>query len=212
MAAKKGAGTKWEFEAEYFTCCNCDWGCPCNFNARPTQGNCHGLGVWRVTKGSFGATKLNGVVFAVSYFFPGLIEQGNGTARNYVDRRATPEQRKALDTILTGKVGGGIFEIFPKLVSKFYPLMVADIQFRMDGPKAWFKIDRIMEAECDVLRYPDGTVIKPSFTLPHGIEYKTGLATNTQRWWVRDEDMLAFHQNVYGVVTTVKFNERGCVG
>ena len=27
---------QWSFEADYFTACNCDWGCPCNFNARPT--------------------------------------------------------------------------------------------------------------------------------------------------------------------------------
>src|SRR5262245_10832602 len=25
--------TKWNFEADFFTACNCDWGCPCNFNA-----------------------------------------------------------------------------------------------------------------------------------------------------------------------------------
>jgi hypothetical protein len=29
--------TQWSFEANYFTACNCDWGCPCNFNARPTE-------------------------------------------------------------------------------------------------------------------------------------------------------------------------------
>ncbi|NPC57753.1 DUF1326 domain-containing protein [Caenimonas soli] len=34
----------WFFEADYFTACNCDWGCPCNFNARPTEGRCMGWG------------------------------------------------------------------------------------------------------------------------------------------------------------------------
>ncbi len=29
--------TQWSSEADFFTACNCDWGCPCNFNARPTS-------------------------------------------------------------------------------------------------------------------------------------------------------------------------------
>lgn len=211
---KKGDGGKvdWEIEADYYTWCNCDWGCPCNFNARPTDGTCHGGGVWRVRKGHFGATDLRGVKFAVFYWFPGLIEQGNGRARNYVDRKATPEQRKALDEVLSGKHGGGILEVFPKLVSKWYPLMVTDIEFRMKGANAYAKVGDVMEAESEGLAYPDGMKIFPTFSLPHGIEFKKGLATNTKVWWVRDEDLLARHVNKYGVATTVKFDRTGCVG
>ena len=28
---------KWRFEGDYFTACNCDWGCPCNFNGAPPR-------------------------------------------------------------------------------------------------------------------------------------------------------------------------------
>jgi hypothetical protein len=203
---------KWEFAAEYFTYCNCDWGCPCNFNARPTQGNCHGVGVWRIKEGRFGSTKLDGTVFATAYFFPGLVENGNAIRRMYIDRTATAEQRKALIAIDSGKHGGGVFEIFPKLSSKSYPPMVADIEFRLDGPNAFVKIDGILEAESGSLSYPDGTIISPTFTLPHGIEFKEGLATNAKRWWIKDEEMLAHHENVYGAVAFVKFNNKGCVG
>ena len=204
--------TKWDFEADYYTNCNCDWGCPCNFNARPTQGNCHGIGVWRIRKVRFGSTTLDGVVFAASYFFPGLVEQGNAVRRMYIDRQATADQRKALEAIDSGQHGGGIFEIFPKLASKTYPPMVAEIEFRIDGPKAYVKIEGILEAESDSLTYPDGSIISPTFILPHGIEFKEGLATNTKRWWIRDEGMLAHHENRYGVVAFVKFNNAGCVG
>ncbi|MBI4415513.1 MAG: DUF1326 domain-containing protein [Euryarchaeota archaeon] len=209
--AKKGAGTKWEFEADYFTFCNCDWGCPCNFNARPTQGNCHGVGAWRIRKGRYDGTKLDGVVFAAAYFFPGLIEQGRGIARFYVDKRANETQRKAIETICSGKVGGGIFEIFASLAEKIHPFMVADIRLDIEGPRAALRIPGIMGAECESLSYPDGTIIKPFFTLPHGIEFKTALATNTKQWWIRDEEMLASHRNVYGIVASVKFSEKGCV-
>lgn len=69
--------TPWNFEADYFTARNCDWGCPCNFNAQPNGGRCHGWGVWQVRKGRFGATDLAGTRFGVYYDFPGLVEQGS---------------------------------------------------------------------------------------------------------------------------------------
>lgn len=63
--------TKWSLEADYFTACNCDWGCPCNFNARPSEGRCMGLCVWNVLSGRFGNTDLAGTRFALYYKFPG---------------------------------------------------------------------------------------------------------------------------------------------
>jgi len=203
---------KWSIDADYFTFCNCDYGCPCNFNARPTQGNCRGAGVWAITKGHFGTTDLAGAKAALFYWFPGLIEQGNGTARGYIDRKATAPQQAALETIFSGKAGGGIFEIFHGLTSKWYPTIVTDISFTVKGEgKAWMKVADLMEGECDLLSYPDGSVIKPTFTLPHGIEFKTGLATNA-KWWVKDEDMLARYENVYGAISKVRFDETGCIG
>ena len=34
---------KWEIHAYFLDACNCDWGCPCQFNAKPTHGNCEGV-------------------------------------------------------------------------------------------------------------------------------------------------------------------------
>ena len=204
--------TKWSFDADYVTFCNCDWGCPCNFNARPTQGNCEGAAAWRVRTGRFGGTKLDGVVFATAGFFPGLVEQGNGTLRSYVDRAASGPQRKAVEAIATGSAGGGIFELFAKLATTIHPMMVTDIDLRIDGPRARLRVGDVMEAETELIRYPDGMAIEPTFSLPHGIEFKTGLAVNAKRWWMRDGEMVASHGDKYGVVTRVRFTEKGCVG
>ena len=32
--------SQWRMEAEYIQSCNCDYGCPYNFNALPTNENC----------------------------------------------------------------------------------------------------------------------------------------------------------------------------
>lgn len=204
--------TKWEFEADYITLCNCDWGCPCNFNARPTYGDCVGWGAFRITRGTFGDTKLDGAVFIAAYAFPGLIEEGNAITRLYVDAKSTPEQQEAIRQIYEGKHGGGMFEIFANLSRVRYPSAVVDIDFRFDGPQSRMKVDGVMEVECEPLAYPDGTVIAPTFTLPHGIEFKTATAANARRWWIRDRELSASHENKYVAYAHVKFDNAGCVG
>jgi hypothetical protein len=52
---------QWRIETEYVQSCNCDYGCPCNFNALPSYGNCEALVGYRIIKGNFGDTKLDGV-------------------------------------------------------------------------------------------------------------------------------------------------------
>ena len=53
--------TKWNYRAEMINACNCDWGCPCNFNAKPTNGSCEGTWGIHITSGICGDTKLDGL-------------------------------------------------------------------------------------------------------------------------------------------------------
>jgi hypothetical protein len=204
---------KWSFEADYFTACNCDWGCPCNFNARPTEGRCMGFGVWNIARGTFESIPLEGARLALFYSFPGPVEDGNGMACAYVDSRATPEQQRALEAIGTGKAGGGIFELFgAELVKKWLPTRTARIDIELADGVGRVSIEGFGAAESELLAYPDGSIIRPVVELPHGIEFKSGLMTNAKRWWWRDEELLAGYANKYGAAARVRFNEQGCAG
>jgi hypothetical protein len=205
--------TNWSFEADYFTACNCDWGCPCNFNARPTEGRCMGWGAWNIKQGRFGDTSLDGTRLALYYSFPGAVEHGQGTACAYVDSRASAQQQRALEAIGTGKAGGGIFHLFGvELVTKWLPTKFAPIDFEMVDGRGRVRVEGLGEAESELLSYPDGSTIRPSVDLPHGIEFKAGLMTNAKRWWWRDDELLASYANRYGALARVKFTEEGCVG
>lgn len=204
---------KWRFEADYFTACNCDWGCPCNFNARPTEGRCMGWGAWNIVSGRYGATDLGGTRFALYYKFPGAVEHGEGTACAYVDSGATTDQKHALEIIGTGKAGGGIFQLFgEQLVTTWLPTKVCSIAFELKDGIGGVRLEGFGEAQSELLSYPDGAVILPWVDLPHGIEYKKGLMTNAKRWWWRDADLLGSYANKYGAVASVRFTEEGCVG
>ena len=204
--------TRWEFEADYLTVCNCDWGCPCNFNARPTQGKCEGWAVWRVKKGQFGDTSLDGVVFAWAGWFPGPIDQGHGVGRLYIDPSASPAQRKAVEAITSGKYGGGQFEIFPRLIEKSYPTKIAKIDFSLSGDKGRVKIGDIAEVKADQAVDVTGSPFPSEISIPNGIEFKKTRMLNAKKWWMRDEELLAVNTNKYCAVSTVKFSERGCLG
>lgn len=92
----------WWLESVSFGNCNCDYGCPCQFERRPSQGNCRGFEVGRITAGRFGGTKLDGLCYAVLYAWPGAIYEGNGTIQAIIDERADQDQRSALATVLHG--------------------------------------------------------------------------------------------------------------
>ena len=203
----------WNFEADYFTACNCDWGCPCNFNAPPTEGRCMGWGAWNILSGRYGETSLDGARFALYYKFPGQVGDGQGAACLYIDAQAGADQANALEAIGTGRAGGGIFELFgAQLVTDWLPTKVARIDFEFSDGVGHARIEGFGEASSELLSYPDGSVIRPWEDLPHGIEFKRALMTNARRWWWRDDDLLASYRDKYGAIARVRFTEQGCVG
>src|SRR5438874_10174439 len=96
------SGTKWKFEADFWQACNCDYGCPCEFEAPPTKGFCQGLGAWRITSGTLGKVSLNGLGFGFVAHWPKAIHEGNGTVQLLFDEKASKEQRDALLQIASG--------------------------------------------------------------------------------------------------------------
>lgn len=62
-ATNTKAKIKWHLRGLYLDSCNCDWGCPCQFNANPTHGNCEGLSAIHITEGKYGDVKLDRLNF-----------------------------------------------------------------------------------------------------------------------------------------------------
>ena len=67
---------KWSLEADYLQACNCDYGCPCEFEAPPTMGYCEGVGVWKILKGRYGNVALDGLGFGFAAHFSPLPPEG----------------------------------------------------------------------------------------------------------------------------------------
>src|ERR1051326_8530947 len=138
------AKVKWSFEADYLQACNCDYGCPCEFSAPPTLGFCEGAGAWRISQGSFGNVRLDGLGLAFAARWPKAIHEGNGTVCIFVDEKADAAQRDGLVKIASGQVGGLPFEILATTISKLLDPVFVPIQFSMNGPKSSVKVGNNM--------------------------------------------------------------------
>ena len=100
--------TPWKIKGQLEEACSCDAACPCWFNSKPTKMTCGGGQVLFIEKGNYGKVKLDGLAVATMGQSPEgqtMMESfGNWNfAYNYIDEKANPDQRKALEAI-AGKV------------------------------------------------------------------------------------------------------------
>ena len=70
--------TDWYMEGPWFKNCNCDPGCPCDFNQFPTHDHCEGAVAMRIDQGNFGDVDLTGLHWAGTVRWPGAMHEGNG--------------------------------------------------------------------------------------------------------------------------------------
>ena len=152
------ATSDWRLEGEWIKNCTCAFGCPCDFNALPTQGYCKGAVGMRITKGHFEKTKLDGLVFAATVHFPGALHEGNGQLQPIIEERATPEQREALFNIMSGKFSaeGTLFQILSLIVTKMHEPLFVPIEFSFDknGRVARMVAKGVLETEVEPIKNP----------------------------------------------------------
>lgn len=170
-------GTDWRLKGDWIKNCNCAFGCPCDFNARPTHGKCQGLLGMRIGEGHFGDIKLDGLSFFVVVDFPGPLHEGNGIVQAIIDERASEKQRGALFGILSGQnsAEGTIFHIFTLIVSKMLDPIFAPISvdFDMEGRKARVSIPGVLETETQPIRNPvTGAEHRIQVLMPEGFEHR----------------------------------------
>ncbi|MBD0337835.1 MAG: DUF1326 domain-containing protein [Thermoleophilia bacterium] len=164
----------WELKGTMVVACNCDWGCPCNFNAPPSSGKCEGGWTWHVDSGSYGAVRLDGLNFSVYVDWPGAIHEGNGVAVVLVDERADDDQRRALETLVGGEAGGpwGVLAWTWPTVHGPYEAAY-DVHF--DGVHSRVRAGDHVELEAAPIRNPvTGAESFPGVVLPQGILIKRG--------------------------------------
>lgn len=173
------AEANWRLEGEWIKNCTCAYGCPCDFNARPTHGSCQGLLGMRIARGHFENTKLDGLTFIVTVRFPGPLHEGNGQAQPIIDERASAEQREALFHIMSGmhSAEGTLFHIFSLIVSQMHDPVFAPVEFEFDKDNRTARLSfaGVLETEVQPIRNPvTGAAHRVRVVMPEGFEHIEG--------------------------------------
>ena len=175
----------WKLSGKIVIACNCDWGCPCNFNAPPSRGKCEGGWVWAIGEGQIRGVRVDGLGIALYADWPGAIHEGGGRAVCYLDARADPAQRDVLTPLLKGELGGpwGIF-------NKTYDLAgphPASFDFDLSGYDTRVRIGDAVEIELQKIKNPvTHAEVHPEIVLPEGLVLKRGALAASKAFRVRD--------------------------
>ena len=171
------ANPTWSIKGPHFANCNCDFGCPCQFNALPTHRDCRALVAWRIDEGYWDDLRLDGLCAVGTYAWPGAVHEGNGSVQFIIDERADTQQRQALARIMAGEgadPGAIMLQIYRAMCSTAHDPLFRKIELTVDidGRTARLRIPGLIDTAVDPIRNPvTGAAHRARIDLPLGKEF-----------------------------------------
>ena len=164
----------WTLRGNVILACNCDYGCPCNFNGLPTTGKCEGNWNWHIDRGDFGGVPLAGLNVTLSVNWPKAIHMGNGEGVAVIDQRADQRQREALRKLVVGEAGGP-WKIIRTTIGKLHGPEYAPFDIKIDGYASRVTVGKFVTLQMEPVKNPvTKAEMHPRVILPEGFIYKDG--------------------------------------
>jgi hypothetical protein len=207
--------TSWEIKARELANCNCAYGCPCQFNALPTHGNCRAVIGYQIDRGNYGDVALDGLRAALIASWPGPIHEGKGTMQVIVDERADLRQREALRKIIHGEDTeemATMWWVYSAMAPTKLTTLYKPIEFQVDIEKRTgrMSIPGVAEMSGEPIRNPvTGAEHRARINLPHGFEYtiaEMGSASSSVKGPIAME-----LKNSYGQFSELHLSGRGVI-
>lgn len=167
---------RWMLRGTQFANCNCDWGCPCQFNSPTTHGHCEAIEAGHIEEGEYNGTRLDGLSYVMLVQWPGEIADGNGREQFIIDERADTAQRDALLKILRGEStapGATHFYVFNSTMSEVLDPIFAPIDMAIDvaGRTARVEIPGVgVSRGAPIIDPHSGQEFRASIGLPNGFQ------------------------------------------
>lgn len=168
----------WKMQGVQVSHCNCNIGCPCQFNALPTHGHCRAYVFVQIDKGHFGKVSLDGLRWGGLFEWPGPIHLGNGTAMVVVDPAASDEQKAAIEAIASGQEtdpGSLITQVFSTTLTQVLPTQVKPIKLSIDekARTAMVRVLDVVDGDVESIKNPiTGAPHQVRVAIPNGFEYE----------------------------------------
>jgi hypothetical protein len=176
--------------------CSCDWGCPCSFEARPTQGFCEGNYVWHIEEGQYQGTPMAGSTFGLFIRFPSAPHEGNGTGVVLVDE-TVPESRRSVLESMTQSMPP--FSIFWSLLATFLGFRYVPFVLHLDGIHSRLTIPTMVDLQLTPMTNPvTGADELATLYKPTGFTSKTHELCATRTYRVTLDGLAYDHSGKYG--------------
>jgi hypothetical protein len=175
----------WRLSGTHAMACNCDYGCPCAFNARPTYGPCEAVVAVSVDEGSYGDVDLAGLQWVGVGAWPGPLHEGNGRAVIYLPPGLPDDRRDAVEALATGRAGGP-WSILVGTATAGVDVREAAFEYVAAGPATTIRVGREVELAYAPIRNPVTGAEHRVSTLLH-----TGLLTNRQDQYASNVNRVA---------------------
>ncbi len=207
--------TPWEIHGVEFANCNCDYACPCQFNSRPTHGDCRAACGYEISRGRYGDVALDGVRGAAMYAWPGAVHEGNGTMQLIIDERADEAQRAALIAIMSGEDTepmATMWSVYATMCTTKLEPLVKPIEFESDpaARRGRVRVPGCFETRGEPILNPvTGAEHRVRIDLPHGFEYAIA---EIGRGWTRAEGAIDVNfEDSYGQFAELHLSNAGVI-
>lgn len=178
--------TDWHLKGTVILACNCEYGCPCNFNALPSHGDCEGGWTWHIEDGHLDDVRLDDLNFSMLADWPAAIHEGNGEALLLIDERADEQQRGSIERFLRGEIGGP-WAILVNTIVTFHGPKVVPYEVDLAGDRSSVRAGDVLELATEPIRNPVSKAeVHPRAVLPEGFIFKDGAMLSSSAFRVQD--------------------------
>ena len=168
----------WHIKGKQFGNCNCNYGCPCQFNAPPTDNYCHGMGAFLIEEGFFGDIDLSGTKAVSMMKFPGPIHEGKGQFQIILDSNSSLDQQNSIKSIMYGKETEPMataFYMYASMMKTFHEPIIKkiDLEINLETRICNLEAEDVIKTNTRPISNPiTGEEHRARIDLPNGIEFK----------------------------------------
>ncbi len=154
----EGTATVYSLEGTLIEACSCNVNCPCWIGEDPDLGECFAIVAYGIETGQIGELDVSGLNLVLICHIPGNVLAGNWQIVALVDERGTQEQRDALLSAFTGKLGGPLGDLWTALIGEVKGVEFVPISHEVVGGSGSLRVPGLVETEMEPYRGPDGSV------------------------------------------------------
>ncbi len=136
--------------------CSCQLVCPghIHFDQLCTHDRCLGYWALRFDEGDLVGVPVAGCRAVLIFDSPRHMIDGNWTQTIVIDESASPDQRRAIETVLSGKAGGP-WAVLAPFVGRALETRYLPIHIECDGRAGSIRIEGLLDASLEAIRGRD---------------------------------------------------------